>query len=295
MQHKILVTGATGTVGSQLVSQLHQAGHHVRALTRNPAKANFPPGVEVVAGNLAEPQTLVAAMEGITALHLINFDGATFGNLQTGQEIVDLARKAGVQRVTVLMGGETGTVEEAVAASDLSWTFLQPVEFMANMLEWAEPIRAGVERLAAAVGAHHQPGARLDVDGRVQGQGGPGGDGQVALAPAQALGGEVDGDERGGAGGVDREGGAHQVELVRDAPGGHAGHRALPEVGVGERGSALPFDLEPPVLEGVHEPDHHGGAAAGQARGRQAGVLQALPHEFEQEALVGVHAQRLAR
>lgn len=143
MQHKILVTGATGTVGSQLVSQLHQAGHHVRALTRNPAKANFPPGVEVVAGNLAEPQTLVAAMEGITALHLINFDGATFGNLQTGQEIVDLARKAGVQRVTVLMGGETGTVEEAVAASDLSWTFLQPVEFMANMLEWAEPVRAG--------------------------------------------------------------------------------------------------------------------------------------------------------
>jgi uncharacterized protein YbjT (DUF2867 family) len=74
-------------------------------------------------------------------LHLINFDGATYGALQTGAEIVRLAKQAGVQRVTVLMGSETGTIEEEVAKSNLNWTFLQPVEFMSNMLEWAEPIR----------------------------------------------------------------------------------------------------------------------------------------------------------
>jgi uncharacterized protein YbjT (DUF2867 family) len=144
MQQKILVTGATGTVGRELVQQLHQAGHHVRALTRDPAKATFPTGVEVVGGNLATPQSFAPALEGVTGLHLINFDSGSdaYGLLQSGAELVELARQAGVQRITVLRGGEKGSVEEAVEASDLSWTYLQPVEFMANMLEWAESIRA---------------------------------------------------------------------------------------------------------------------------------------------------------
>jgi uncharacterized protein YbjT (DUF2867 family) len=149
MQHKILVTGATGTVGGQLVNQLLQAGHQVRALTRNPAKANFPAGVEVVVGDLAKPQTLVPALEGVTGLHLINFDAGAHGYamLESGAEIVELAKKAGVQRVTVLRGGEKGSVETAVEASDLAWTFIQPVEFMSNMLEWADSIRTeGVVR-----------------------------------------------------------------------------------------------------------------------------------------------------
>src|SRR5687768_3267296 len=121
MQHKILVTGATGTVGRQLVNHLVQAGHHVRALTRNPQKANFPAGVEVVTGDLTTPETLVLALEGMTGLHLINFDGGDsgYGLLQTGAEIVELAKKAGVQRVTVLRGGEKGSVEMEVEASDL--------------------------------------------------------------------------------------------------------------------------------------------------------------------------------
>jgi uncharacterized protein YbjT (DUF2867 family) len=152
MQQKILVAGATGTVGSQLVRQLAQAGHQVRALTRNPAKANFAANVEVVAGNLAAPETLAPALEGVTSLHLINFDGGSYGLLETGPEIVELARQAGVQRVTVLQGGEKGSVELAVEASDLCWTLIQPVEFMANMLEWAGAIRSeGV--VAAAFGS----------------------------------------------------------------------------------------------------------------------------------------------
>jgi uncharacterized protein YbjT (DUF2867 family) len=143
MQHKILVTGATGTVGGQLVKQFLAAGHQVRALTRNPAKASFPAGVEVVTGNLAKPETLAPALEGITGLHLINFDGDSYGPLQSGAEIVALAKKAGVQRVTLLLGGERSSVQEALEASDLCWTYIQPVEFMSNMREWAEPIRNG--------------------------------------------------------------------------------------------------------------------------------------------------------
>jgi len=142
---KILVTGATGTVGTHLVEQLIQTGIQVRALTRNPAKANFPNGVEVVAGDLTMPTSLTPALEGITGLHLINFGGGT--PLQTGNEIMELAEKAGVKRVTVLRGGPKGALEQAVESSKLTWTFLQPVEFMSGILEWAPSIRAeGVVR-----------------------------------------------------------------------------------------------------------------------------------------------------
>lgn len=138
----LLVAGATGNVGRHLVEQLAQAGHTVRALTRNPAKAKFPAGVEAVAGDLTQPETLIPALEGVTGLHLITFGGDDYAPLQTGPQIVELAKKAGVKRITVLSGGQRGGVEDALDASDMPWTLIQPVEFMINMLEWAESIRA---------------------------------------------------------------------------------------------------------------------------------------------------------
>lgn len=144
---KILVAGATGTVGRNIVEQLAADGYAVRALTRNPAKANFPAGVEVVAGDLTDPETLIPALEGITALHLITFGGGDYAPLQTGEAIRDLAKKAGVKRITVLSGGQRSGVEDALDAGDIPWTLIQPVEFMSNMKEWAESIRAeGVVR-----------------------------------------------------------------------------------------------------------------------------------------------------
>ncbi|MGF9909823.1 NAD(P)H-binding protein [Brevibacillus porteri] len=137
----ILVTGATGNVGRHIVNQLVKAGHHVRALTRNPSSAKLPEGVEVVYGDLTEPKTLAPALNGVTGIHLITFNSDGYTPLQTGPEIVELAQKAGVQRVTVLWNGEQGPVEKVVEASDLEWTFLQPVEFMSNALQWAESIR----------------------------------------------------------------------------------------------------------------------------------------------------------
>lgn len=145
----ILVTGATGRVGRHVVEQLVQRGQRVRALTRNPAQANLPAGVEVVAGNLCDPASLTAALMGVTAMHLINFTSEDYAPLQTGAAIMALAAKAGVQRVTVLLGGEKGAFEGAVEASPLAWTHLQPVEFMSGVLDWAESIRhEGVVRTA---------------------------------------------------------------------------------------------------------------------------------------------------
>ncbi len=60
----ILVTGATGNVGSELVSALAARGEAVRALARDPDRATFPPAVQVVAGDLGAPGSLTAALAG---------------------------------------------------------------------------------------------------------------------------------------------------------------------------------------------------------------------------------------
>ncbi|MFF6876127.1 NAD(P)H-binding protein [Streptomyces sp. NPDC012474] len=143
---KILVTGATGTVGRQVVAELLDRGHEVRALTRDAARASFPAGVEVVEGDLTEPDGLAPALEGVTGLHLITFGGAAFSPLETGPRLLELARSAGVRRVTVLHGGGPTPLEDAVRADDgVDGTVLMPVEFMANALEWADGIVAAGE------------------------------------------------------------------------------------------------------------------------------------------------------
>lgn len=136
-----LVTGATGTVGRQVVAELLRRGRAVRALTRDPSKADLPEAVEVVQGDLTDAEVLAGALEGVTGLHLITFGGPYFAPLTTGPRIVELAREAGVRRVTVLNGGGATPLEDAVKAGGLAWTVLMPVEFMANALEWADGIR----------------------------------------------------------------------------------------------------------------------------------------------------------
>lgn len=147
----ILVTGATGTVGRHVVEELARRGHRVRALTRDPAKASFPEGVETVVGDLEEPTTLAPALEGVDALHLITFAGDYHSPLATAPQIARLAAEAGVSRVSILWGIQPDSTRDAIRAEDFSWTVVEPVEFMSNALEWVDAVRdRGVVREAFA-------------------------------------------------------------------------------------------------------------------------------------------------
>jgi len=143
----ILVAGATGNVGRHVVSHLAEAGHKVRALTRNPSGASVPVGVQAVAGDLTDPASLARAMDGVSALHLITFGGEGYAPLETGAALISLAERSGVRKVTVLRGQPGSDVENAVTASDLEWTLVTPMEFMSGVFDWAESIRTeGVVR-----------------------------------------------------------------------------------------------------------------------------------------------------
>ncbi|MFI0354570.1 NAD(P)H-binding protein [Actinomadura sp. 9N407] len=140
----ILVTGANGGVGRLVVERLAQEGAKVRALTRTPAKASFPDGVEVAGGDLTEPEGLVDALRGVERLYL-------FPVAATARQVVELAVRAGVRRIVVLSSGAvTGgydtdfhlPVEQAVEASGLEWTHVRPGEFMLNKVWlWGPSIR----------------------------------------------------------------------------------------------------------------------------------------------------------
>ncbi|WP_018350130.1 NmrA family NAD(P)-binding protein [Longispora albida] len=137
-----LVTAATGRAGRHVVAELLRKGEKVRALTRDPASANLPPEVEVVGGDLTDPASLAGAFDGVTGVHLVVQGGDGYATLRTGPDIAVLAKRAGVQRVVVLWNGDPGPVEEAIAASGLPWSSLQPPDFMVNTLSWAASIKA---------------------------------------------------------------------------------------------------------------------------------------------------------
>ena len=93
----ILVTGATGRVGRHVVDQLILRGAKVRVLTRDPAKAAFPAGVEVAQGDLLDIDALRNAFQGVRTLFLLN---AVTGDEFTQAIItLNIAREAGVERI----------------------------------------------------------------------------------------------------------------------------------------------------------------------------------------------------
>ncbi|MEU5538356.1 SDR family oxidoreductase [Streptomyces sp. NPDC020362] len=153
MDLMILVTGATGTTGSEVVRQLAARGEKVRALTRDPARARVPSGVEPVRGDYSDPDSLTGAMAGVTAAFLVNPPGPDAGRHDTA--LVGAAGAAGVRRLVKLSAigtGEPGVGpsgawhadgERAVAASGAEWTVLRPSSFASNTLSWAEAVRRG--------------------------------------------------------------------------------------------------------------------------------------------------------
>ena len=94
----VLVTGGTGTVGSQVVRELVNRAVNVQVLTRDPAKAKgLPPGVTAVAGNLLEPTTVRHMFDGVDGVFLLNAVSTT--EAHEGLMAVAGMRLAGVKRV----------------------------------------------------------------------------------------------------------------------------------------------------------------------------------------------------
>jgi len=149
----ILVTGATGTIGSEVVRQLAARGEKVRALTRDPARAQVPAEVEVARGDYREPLSVQAALAGVTALFAVAVLGPD--DAEQDAELIARAREAGVRRVVKLSAIGAGDPavgpasnwhlggEQALRGSELEWTVLRPSSFASNTLSWAEAIRTG--------------------------------------------------------------------------------------------------------------------------------------------------------
>jgi uncharacterized protein YbjT (DUF2867 family) len=139
----VLITGATGDVGSRVVESLVRQGDRPRIFVRDAAKAEsrFNGRVEVFVGDLVSPAELKPALEGVDSLFLVNIGP----QIPQRDELVAKAAKAsGVKRVVKLssMDVQQGLAigawheqgEEAIRASGISFTFVQPSGFMSNLL-----------------------------------------------------------------------------------------------------------------------------------------------------------------
>jgi uncharacterized protein YbjT (DUF2867 family) len=161
----ILVTGATGKVGQEVVHQLAAADVPVRALVRDATRASHIrlPGVEVAVGDLSKPETLDAALAGVDRVFLLSPPDPDQVRLQGN--LIDAARRAGarhVVKVSVAGGPDSGTqigrwhwaTEKQLEVSGLAFTFLRPTSYMQQLLMFAPAVAAtGLLQLSMGTGA----------------------------------------------------------------------------------------------------------------------------------------------
>ncbi|WP_031468997.1 SDR family oxidoreductase [Sciscionella sediminilitoris] len=150
----VLVTGATGTVGRDVVTQLTARGVPVRALTRSPESAEFPVGVTPVAGELLDTEAMRAALSGVDGVFLLSPVAADelTGTLNT----LDLVRTAGIRGLVYLSVihadaftdpphfAAKAAAERMIAEAGLPATILRPGYYMQNDTQWHSPLEHGV-------------------------------------------------------------------------------------------------------------------------------------------------------
>jgi len=149
----VLVTGATGRIGGQVVAQLAASGTRVRAIIRRPDTAQSEM-VEGIGGDLTRPETLVPALDGIETVFL-SFPSVS-GDDAADDLVATLAGRA--RRIVYLSAfgvpeqpdpqakpdgsilGSHAYLERLIAASATEYTFLRCSGFAANTLAWSEQI-----------------------------------------------------------------------------------------------------------------------------------------------------------
>ncbi|MDT7799925.1 MAG: hypothetical protein QOI78_3358 [Actinomycetota bacterium] len=143
-----LVIGARGSVGRHVVDRLLAAGEPVRVSVRNPATADLPAGVPVVAADLTRPETLAPALRGVRKVF-------AYAPTEGADDFAAAATEAGVEHVVLLSSGsvllpsaagnliaeEHRAVEATMAASGLRWTPIRPLVLATNALNWGDSIR----------------------------------------------------------------------------------------------------------------------------------------------------------
>jgi uncharacterized protein YbjT (DUF2867 family) len=149
-----LVTGATGNVGGPLARQLHEQGHSVRVLVRDPARAgSLPAGIELAVGDLDDPGSASKAVADVEAIFLMQVGAGT----EQTKAMAAAARNAAVPRIVLLssagarllpldanpMGAAFAAREQILRESGLGVTYLRPSAFASNAFGWRDAIRAG--------------------------------------------------------------------------------------------------------------------------------------------------------
>jgi uncharacterized protein YbjT (DUF2867 family) len=143
----LLITGAGGNVGGEVVRALADGTEPVRGLVR--AGAKLPEGVEPALGDLNDPASMTGPLAGVRSVFLL----AGYADMPG---LVTTMREAGVEHVVLLSsgtveGGETTNAvtrynmvsEAAVIDSGIPFTILRPSGYMSNALQWVDQLRAG--------------------------------------------------------------------------------------------------------------------------------------------------------
>lgn len=148
----ILVTGATGNVGAELVKKLSAGGHAVRAFVRSRTGAAgiALPGTELIEGDFTRPETCLRALAGVERLFLLVPSSAEVEQRQ--RNFVDAAKQTGVRHIVKLsqLGANErsaarftryhGAVENYIRESGIAYTFLRPNLFMQGLLNFRAAI-----------------------------------------------------------------------------------------------------------------------------------------------------------
>ena len=157
------VLGGTGVTGSQVVAALTAKGADFTCIVRDPdaAAAKLGDGVNVVPGDLSDPASLEAAMQGIDTLYLLCGHSPKLAELERNG--LEAAKRAGVSYIVKSSGSEKGItadspseilrmhfqIENEVRDSGIKWTISRPNYFISNLMAMAEPVAKMAKMITA--------------------------------------------------------------------------------------------------------------------------------------------------